>query len=145
MVRPSHKVSDNSQFTTKTWIRGYRAGGLLIEGLEVLDARARVEHYYALALIEGALIDHFSECRQAGRSFRCREDAGRGSDLADSGDELSVGNRDGRAARCANRVENQEVADRLWNTQAGSNRGRIFEFVCKTFAQLECTNDRRAG
>ena len=81
--------------------------------------------------------------RHTGGPFRSGKNPFGGSDLADGRDQFIVRDRDRSSARCADSVEDQKVADRLWHTQPGSDGRRIFEFIRKPFAFVECPDDRR--
>ena len=92
-----------------------------------------------------AALDQLSERGQTRRAFgRDEYPLGR-PDLADGREQLLVAHRDGRPARLAQRVEDEEVADGLRHAQARSDCRRVLELRGEALALLKGADDGRAA
>src|SRR5690554_4892138 len=110
--------------------------------LQVLQSAARVEQYDLGVSIDTACLEQRGEACCRGAALGRGEDTGRAAHEMDGVTHRIVTHRDGVAARSAERLEDEEVADRARRTQAARVRVRILPRVCHIHACLERADDR---
>src|SRR5262249_37982930 len=112
---------------------------------EIFDSRPRVENDDAFTGSDfPSRAKHFQSCK-AGCAFGTDEETFICSDLTRDADHFLVIDGNRTAIGLTKNFQHQEIADRFWNAQAGSNRVRVVKFRSVFLSSLECANDWRAA
>src|SRR5579884_2747848 len=94
------------------------AGGV---GFQIFQAGAGVVNNDAVVAFEEAAAEQLFGGGDAGGAFGSDEQAFFGCELNSGVDQFGIGDGDRRATAFANRLKDQEVAQRLWNAQAAGD------------------------
>src|SRR4029077_4397139 len=128
-----------------SWVSGYESDCLpVFIAIEVLNSRSGVKNNHAFARPNFACGTERLYSGEAGGSFgRDKETLG-GSHFTRDTDHFVISNGNRAAVRLTKDIQNQEIADRFWNTQTRSNCVRVWKFPSAFLSRVERANDWRA-
>src|ERR1700759_1102710 len=98
-----------------SWLR---REGLIRKALEGFDSRAGVENDGCFIRSDPARTREFARCGATGATFRSDKQAFGGPNISDRLDHLSVGDRESYSPRFTNCIQDQEISEGFWNSQA---------------------------
>src|SRR4051794_31758362 len=84
-----------------------------VEQIEILDARAGIEQHDSLARMDLAALEKLTQGQYACSPLGCGEDSFSPGQLSRASQQFIVSDRDCHSVGLANRVQDQEIADRL--------------------------------
>src|SRR6476659_10568484 len=117
---------------------------MAVVSFKVFDSRPSVKNDHASTRPDfPSQAKQFQSCKTS-RAFGTDKETFVSSDLTRDAGHFFVVHGDRTAVGLAKNLQDQEIADRFWNPQAGSNRVRVGKFCGVFFSSLERANDRRA-
>src|SRR5437667_250407 len=120
------------------------AQSLAIVAIEIFDAGAGIENDYPFARGDfPGTLKQFQSC-ETGGGFRTHEEAFLRSHFAHCADHFFVINSDRAAVGLMKKLQDQKIANRFWNAQAGGDRVRVSKFCGGFFSGFEGADDWRA-
>src|SRR5947207_789215 len=142
---PSHRRRSENEFPSspvnerKTVSSAYSA----VVRFKIFDSRPCVKNDHAFTGRDFSGRSERFQSRETSSAFGTDEETFAASNFTCDPDHFFVIDGNRAAVGPAKNFQDQEITDRFWNAQAGSNRVRVLNFCTGFLSELECPNDRR--